>query len=187
MTNNPQYRDVEKAAGRIDGHAIETPLIENVQLNAMSGARVFIKPENLQVTGSFKFRGAYNAISAMSRSQKANGVVACSSGNHAQGIAEAARLLGTSATIVMPGDSPKIKIARTKRSGAKIITYDRASEDRDEIAHRLCKKNEAVFLHPYENSLVVAGQGTVGLEICQQLSAHGENWTASWCVPEVVV
>ena len=173
MINPPEYRDIVKAAKRIDGVATRTPLIENDHLNERTRAQVFIKPECLQVTGSFKFRGAYNAIAALGCDQKRSGIVACSSGNHAQGIAQAAKLLGAEATIIMPEDSPQIKLARTQRSGAKIVTYDRQNEDRDEIALRLCAKTGAVFIHPYEHPDVIAGQGTVGLEMCAQVSERG--------------
>ncbi|MCP4070942.1 MAG: threonine/serine dehydratase [Hyphomicrobiales bacterium] len=175
MKNIPQFKDVLDAAGRIDNIARKTPLLENQLLNEMTGARVFIKPENLQRTGSFKFRGAYNAISMLESSQKKNGVVACSSGNHAQGVAEAARLMGVEATIVMPEDSPSIKLERTKRSGARIITYNRNEEDRDAIARRICEHNGANYIHPFNNPNVIAGQGTTGLEIAWQLGEAGIN------------
>lgn len=173
MTNVPDYQDILAAAKRIDGIATRTPLLENALLNEITGARVFIKPECLQVTGSFKFRGAYNAISVMGSQIGKGGVVACSSGNHAQGIAQAAKILGVAATIVMPKDSPVIKLERTRRSGAKIVTYNRETEDRNAIAMEICKLSSAVFIHPYEDPLVIAGQGTVGLEICEQVSATG--------------
>lgn len=175
MKNLPDYQDIIRAAERIDGIAVKTGLLQNSELNALTGANVFIKPENLQKTGSFKFRGAYNAISALGAEQRKAGVVACSSGNHAQGIAEAARLLGVPATIVMPQDSPEIKVQRTRRSGAQIVLYDREVEDRDEIAQRLCAAQNASFIHPFENPDVIAGQGTTGLEICQQLEQLGQT------------
>ena len=175
MENIPNYHDVVDAADRISGFAKITPLIENQILNDFTGARVFIKLECLQHTGSFKFRGALNAISMLDSAQKKSGVVACSSGNHGQGVAEAARLLGVSATIIMPEDSPAIKLARTRRSGAKIITYQRAGEDRDEIARLLCAKSGGTFIHPYDNRNVIAGQGTVGLEIAHQIFDTGNQ------------
>ena len=175
MENIPCYQDVEKAALRISEIATKTPLIENQVLNDLTGAKIFIKPECLQKTGSFKFRGAYNAISMLDKEQMKLGVVACSSGNHGQGIAQSARILGTAATIIMPADSPNIKLQCTKRSGAHIITYDRASEDRDVIAKKMCDETGAIFIHPYNNPNVIAGQGTVGLEIAQSfLSGHDE-------------
>ncbi len=165
----PIFSDILAAATQIEGKAIETPLLQSELLNELTGANVFIKPENLQRTGSFKFRGAYNALSSLSDIEKKKGVLAVSSGNHAQGVAEAARLLGMTATIIMPEDSPKIKLERTKRSGAKVITYDRLNEDRDEIAANYLKADDSNFIHPFENSFVIAGQGTVGLEICNSL------------------
>ena len=169
MENIPRYLDVLTAAKRINAIAKRTALIENQLLNEITGAKVFIKPENLQITGSFKFRGAYNAISKLDEEQRKCGVVACSSGNHGQGIGEAARLLGVGATIVMPEDSPLTKLQRTMRSGAKIVTYDRQSDDRDEIADQLCQQHGAIFIHPYNNCDIIAGQGTTGLEIAQQI------------------
>lgn len=175
MVKIPTYQDVLAAAGCIEPVAIRTPLIENGMLNELTGARVFLKPECLQVTGSFKFRGAYNAISAMGEDPANGGVVTCSSGNHGQGVAQAANLLNRPATIVMPEDSPEIKVQRTMRSGAQIVTYDRERGDRDAIADEICKRENATFIHPYDNALVIAGQGTVGLEACEQVKARGEN------------
>ena len=167
----PDITDIASAAERLRGKAVRTPLLNNPVLDARTGARVFLKPECLQRTGSFKFRGAYNAISSLSEAERAGGVVACSSGNHAQGVAEAARLLGVAATIVMPADAPAIKLERTKRSGAQVVTYDRASEDRDAIAGELCARTGAAFIHPYNNSCVIAGQGTCGLEVAEDIAA----------------
>jgi threonine dehydratase len=175
MENIPDYQDVVDAAAQLDGIVKKTPLIENPILNEITGANVFIKPENLQLTGSFKIRGAYNAISRLSGTQKASGVVACSSGNHAQGVAEAARLLGVSATIIMPEDSPLIKLERTRRSGAVIVTYQRSKDDRDKIAEQICAESGAILIHPYNNPHVIAGQGTTGLEIAQQLNAASDG------------
>jgi len=169
MKNPPCYGDLEDAAKRLKNIVRKTPLLTNTILDKASGARVYIKAENLQITGSFKFRGAYNAICQLSEGQLEKGVVACSSGNHAQGIAEAARLLGTSAIIVMPSDAPQIKVERVLRSGARIVTYDRASEERDKIANAICNESQAVFIHPYNNR----GQGTVGCEIIEQISDVG--------------
>ncbi|MCB1461435.1 MAG: threonine/serine dehydratase [Nitratireductor sp.] len=169
----PTNADIVSAAGRLKGHAVRTPLLCNDILDGLTGAQVFIKPECLQKTGSFKFRGAYNAISSLSEAERKAGVVACSSGNHAQGVAEAARLLGVSATIVMPLDAPAIKKARTERSGATVVGYDRASEDRDAIAAEICGRTGAAFIHPYNDARVIAGQGTCGMEIAEDLSAAG--------------
>lgn len=175
MTSNVTYKDVHAAAKRIKGHAIKTPLLQSNFLNQITDADVFLKAETLQVTGSFKFRGAYNAISILSSQQQSKGVVAASSGNHAQGIAEAARLLGVDAKIVMPSDAPAIKIARTQRSGAEVILYDRIKEDRVAICQDIAKKTGGTFIHPYDNVNVVAGQGTAGIEICEQLQALGKT------------
>jgi len=169
----PTIADIVAAAERLKGRAVRTPLLRNDILDEATDARVFLKPENLQKTGSFKFRGAFNAISSLSEAERRAGVVACSSGNHAQGVAEAARLLGVKATIVMPADAPSIKIERTCRSGAEIVTYDRASEDRDAIAGEICQRTGAAFIHPYDNSRVIAGQGTCGLEIAEDMAASG--------------
>ena len=176
LSNNgslPEYGHLLDAQRRIAGQAVVTPLVSNPILDRITGGRIFLKAENLQRTGSFKFRGAYNRLSRIPAGKRDNGVVACSSGNHAQGVAEAARLLGMPATIVMPGDAPEIKRARTERSGAKIVTYDRASEDREAIAEQICAKTGAVFVHPFNDPEVIAGQGTCGLEICDFLHAAG--------------
>ena len=169
----PTVDDVLRAAQVLAGKAVRTPLLNAPIVDEALGFRLFIKPENLQRTGSFKFRGAFNALSAIPDSEKTGGVVACSSGNHAQGVAEAARMLGLRATIVMPSDAPATKIARTKRSGATVVLYDRATEDRDAISAELCASQGASFIHPFDNPLVVAGQGTCGLEIAQDLELAG--------------
>ncbi|MCU0789494.1 MAG: threonine/serine dehydratase [Nitratireductor sp.] len=169
----PAFADIEAAASRLSGRALRTPLLRSAELDSITGARVFVKAECLQLTGSFKFRGAFNAASALSENRPRGGVVACSSGNHAQGVAEAARLLGMKATIVMPSDAPAIKVARTRRSGAEVILYDRDKEDRDAIANGIVERTGAHFIHPYENPFVIAGQGTCGLEIAQDLAAMG--------------
>lgn len=167
----PTIDDIKAAAKRIAGRAVRTPLLKSRFLDDLTGADVWLKPECLQVTGSFKFRGAFNAISSLGEDERSRGVLATSSGNHAQGIAEAARLLGVSARIVMPSDAPRAKLARTRRSGAEIITYDRMTEDREVIAAGLAREHGLVFIHPYEHPAVIAGQGTVGLEIAEDLSA----------------
>lgn len=169
----PTIADVRAAAGRIDGLAVRTALIRHPHLDDLTGARVFLKPENLQRVGAFKFRGAYNKIAQIDHGQSPGGVVACSSGNHAQGVAEAARLCGLASTIVMPRDAPRIKVARTRRFGGEVVFYDREREDRDAIALALCKEQQAAFVHPYDDPDVVAGQGTIGLEIADDLSKDG--------------
>ncbi|MEM7696555.1 MAG: threonine/serine dehydratase [Pseudomonadota bacterium] len=166
-------QDVEAAAGRIAGAAVRTPLLRSTHLDERVGARLFIKPENLQRTGSFKFRGAFNRLSAMDASVRARGIVAASSGNHAQGVAEAARLFGVPATIVMPADAPQTKIRRTQRSGARVVAYDRATEDRLAIARDLSAQSDATFVPPYDDPFVMAGQGTTGLEIAADLKSLG--------------
>lgn len=167
MMNAPNYQSVLDAARRIDGSAIKTPLLTSNILDEHCGARVFLKAENLQRTGSFKFRGAMNAVTAYLEEDPnlANsGVIACSSGNHAQGIAEAARLHKIPATIIMPSDAPQIKVARTRRSGATVLFYDRAKEDRDIVTNAKAEELGAVLIHPYNNPHVIAGQGTCALE-----------------------
>lgn len=165
--------DIHAARERISGQAIVTPLLRSAFLDEQTGGRIFLKCENLQRTGSFKFRGAYNAISAMGPEQRARGIVAVSSGNHAQGVAEAARLFDASATIFMPAEAPLIKVQRVERSGAKVVPFDRAKDDRDALAQALCDETGAVFVRPYDDYHVMAGQGTAGLESAEQLKAEG--------------
>ena len=172
MIEAPTYAAVLAAADRIRGMAVRTPLLHSPVLSERCGGRVFIKPECLQRTGSFKFRGAWNAVSNLGDRARA-GIVACSSGNHAQGVAEAARLAGAPATIVMPNDAPSIKRERTEASGAKIVGYDRATEDRDAIAQAVLAEMGGSFIHPYDDPDVIAGQGTIGLEIADDLDAAG--------------
>jgi threonine dehydratase len=169
----PTYKDVLAAAERIRGEAVRTPLIRSALLDEITGARVFLKPECLQRTGSFKFRGAYNAISALDPEVRSHGIVASSSGNHAQGVAEAARLHGVSATIVMPSDAPIIKKQRTEAAGAHIVEYNRATDDRDAISAATAASLGATIVHPYEHPGVIAGQGTIGLELVEDLAAMG--------------
>ena len=165
--------DVEAAAARISGHAVRTPLLRSARLDAATGARIYVKPECLQRTGSFKFRGAYNRLSAMSAAERAGGIVAFSSGNHAQGVAIAARRLGIAATIVMPADAPTLKIDGTRAEGAQIIFYDRRTENREAIAARLAAETGATLVPSFDDRHIVAGQGTVGLEILDQLAEAG--------------
>jgi threonine dehydratase len=169
----PDFDDITAAAARLAGHAARTPLISNPILDELTGARVLLKCESLQRTGSFKFRGAYNAVSQLDPSERARGIVAVSSGNHAQGVAEAARLFGAPVTIVMPADAPAIKRQRTERSGARIVAYDRATDDRDAIAARIVAESGAVLVHPFNDRNVIAGQGTIGLEIAEELRDRG--------------
>ncbi len=165
----PVFSDIELAAKRIQDEALATPLLENVKLNALVGGRVFLKAECLQRTGSFKFRGAWNCISKLDPAVNKGGVVAFSSGNHAQGVAAAAQLRGIPALIVMPEDTPEIKKANTKSYGAEVVTYDRATESREEIADQYVAKRGAVLVLPFEHADIIAGQGTSGLEILSAL------------------
>lgn len=161
--------DVAAAAERLDGISVRTPLLSSKALDDVAGTRVFVKAEPLQRTGSFKFRGAYNRIAMIPATERGRGVVACSSGNHAQGVAEAARLFGVPASIVMPHDAPALKRARTERSGARVVGFDRLTEDRVALAMGIAEETGATFIHPFEDPGVMAGQGTIGLEIAEQL------------------
>ena len=171
----PDFSDIEAAAARLAGLAVRTPVIESRRLNEIAGGRILIKAECLQRTGSFKFRGAWNCISQLDAKAAKGGVVTYSSGNHAQGVAAAAQLKGLTALIVMPADTPAIKMANTRRYGAEIVTYDRASESREEIAARIAAERGAVIVPPFEHRDVIAGQGTVGLEFAQQAAEMGAN------------
>lgn len=175
MSADPIFADVQAAAERISAHAHETPVLRNTALDALTGCRVFIKPEMLQVSGSFKFRGAYNRISQLSDTEREAGVIAWSSGNHAQGVAAAAAIVGTRARIVMPGDAPQIKIDNTRALGAEVISYDRYKEDRETISYALAERDGGTIVPSYDDVHVIAGQGTVGLEIFEQTAALGET------------
>jgi len=163
----PTFADVTAAAARIAPYAVRTPLVESWQLNAMTGGRIFLKLETLQRTGSFKFRGACNRLAMIPQSAKSAGVVAFSSGNHAQGVAAAAALFGIPALIVMPSDAPRPKIEGTRAFGAEIVSYDRARDDREAIAAKICAERGAVLVKPFDQAEIIAGQGTVGLEIAK--------------------
>jgi threonine dehydratase len=169
----PAAADVEDAARVLKGVAVRTPLLNNETLDARLGARVFLKAETLQRTGSFKFRGAYNRIARIPERERRKGVVAFSSGNHAQGVACAAKLLGMPAVIVMPADAPQAKIARTKGHGAEVVLYDREKEDRAAIGRRIAEERGATLVPPFDDPFVMAGQGTAGREICEDLAALG--------------
>ena len=168
----PSAADIEAAAKRLAGVAVRTPLLNAPVLDERVGARVFLKAETLQRTGSFKFRGAYNKIAAIPPERRSAGVVAYSSGNHAQGVAAAARLLGMRATIVMPSDAPRAKRERTLALGAEIVPYDRNTEDRAAIAKRIVAEHGATLVPPYDDPLIIAGQGTIGREIVEDLGQH---------------
>ncbi|MBV9549469.1 MAG: threonine/serine dehydratase [Alphaproteobacteria bacterium] len=165
--------DVEAAARHIKPYAVRTPLVESPVLSARTGGRVFLKLETLQRTGSFKFRGACNAVAQLSPERLRAGVVAFSSGNHAQGVAAAAALFGAPALIVMPRDVPAAKLEGTRSFGAEIVFYDRRTEDREAIAARLCAERGASLIKPFDQAEVIAGQGTVGLEIAEDAARFG--------------
>jgi threonine dehydratase len=172
-TRLPTSADVDAAARRLANIALHTPLVTSPVLDSLTGARIFLKAETLQRTGSFKFRGAYNKLSSIPQGQRAGGVVAFSSGNHAQGVAAAARLLGMPAVIVMPSDAPRPKRERTAALGAEVVLYDRLREDRQAIAREIAGQRHAELVPPYDDPLVIAGQGTVGREIIEDLGALG--------------
>jgi threonine dehydratase len=173
MSALPTFADVQAAARRLEGVTIRTPLLENERVNRKLGGRLFLKAECLQRTGSFKLRGAYNFLASMNEADRAKGVVGWSSGNHAQGLAEAARLLGVKATIVMPADAPALKVANTRASGAEIVLYDRVKDSREEIGEGIAAKTGATIVPPYDHPWILTGQGTVGLEIAEQAKALG--------------
>lgn len=168
MNNLPTPDDVIAAARRIDGHAFVTPLIQSPLLNERTGGVVLLKAENLQVAGAFKFRGAFNRLVQLNDDERKRGVVAFSSGNHAQGVAAAAQRLGIPATLVMPRDAPSIKIDNTRRFGAEVVLYDRQNEDREAIGRRLQQERGAVLVPPFDDPHIMAGQGTLALEIAEQ-------------------
>jgi threonine dehydratase len=169
----PTFEDILAARGRLARLAHRTPLIEHLALNARAGGRVLLKAENLQRVGAFKFRGAYNKVSQIDPAAFPGGVVACSSGNHAQGVAAAAALMGIPSAIVMPADAPRVKIARTRAYGAQVVPYDRVTEDREQIARALCSARHAAYVHPFDDRDVIAGQGTAGLEMMEQAAEMG--------------
>jgi threonine dehydratase len=168
----PDIDAIRAAAGRIAGQAVLTPLLESPAVNARLGGRLLIKAEPLQRTGSFKFRGAYNTLSQLSPEARRKGVVTWSSGNHAQGVAAAAQVLGIPALIVMPKDAPAIKIANTRGYGAEIVLYDRIKESREDIGTNIAGERGATIVAPYDEPQVIAGQGTCGLEIAAQAKSR---------------
>jgi threonine dehydratase len=169
----PGLPEVEAAARRLAGVARRTPLLADTPLDEALGGRLLFKAENLQRNGAFKFRGAYNRLVQLDAAARRAGVVAFSSGNHAQGVAAAARMLGMPATIVMPADAPAIKLANTRALGADVVTYDRFTEDREGIARRICGERGATLVPAYDDPHIVAGQGTAGLEMMQQAAELG--------------
>ena len=176
VSGSVTFADIEAAAARIEGHAIETPLIESPALNERLGGRVLMKLETLQRVGAFKFRGAYNRLVQLSADERKRGVVAFSSGNHAQGVALAARLLGMPALIVMPSDAPAVKVAATRGYGAEIKLYDRLKESREAIAAEIAGSRGAVVVPAFDDPHIVAGQGTAGLEMMRQAAALGASF-----------
>jgi threo-3-hydroxy-L-aspartate ammonia-lyase len=163
--NLPAYADVEAAARRLEGHAHRTPVLTSQTLDAAFGAAVFLKCENFQRMGAFKFRGAFNALSKFDATTRARGVIAFSSGNHAQAVALAARLLGMRATIVMPHDAPAAKVEATVSYGGRVISYDRYTESREAIAQRLAEETGGTVIPPFDHPDVIAGQGTAAAEL----------------------
>ena len=174
MSRLPGIDDVRSARRRLAGLALTTPLITHPALDAAVGGQMLLKAESLQRVGAFKFRGAYNKIAQVDRAAFPGGVVACSSGNHAQGVASAATIAGLRSLIVMPADAPALKIARTRAFGAEVHLYDRVTEDRDAIAGRIAAERRAALVHPFDDADVIAGQGTVGLEIVEQAALLGK-------------
>lgn len=164
---------IEAARARLDGHIRRTPLLSSPFLDEIAGRRIFVKPECLQHTGSFKFRGAWSAISALAPDVRSKGVIAFSSGNHAQGVALAAKLHGIASVIIMPSDAPALKIANTRAYGAEVVLYDRVQESRDEIGARLATDRNLTLIKPFDEPQVIAGQGTTGLEIAEQAAELG--------------
>lgn len=170
MTTLPQFADVVAAANRLKGVARRTSVLTSAALDDLAGAQVFVKCENFQRVGAFKFRGAFNALSLLDDAQRKRGVVAFSSGNHAQGVALAAKLLDIRATIVMPVDASAVKLEATRSHGSRVVTYDPASEDREEIAGRIVAESGATLIPPYDHADVIAGQGTAALELCEDVA-----------------
>ena len=167
------YNRIRAANDRLMGHKRITPLLSSPFLDEIAGKQVFVKPECLQHTGSFKYRGAFSAVSALSDKTRAKGVIAFSSGNHAQGVALAARQHGISSVIIMPADAPKTKIDNTRALGAEVVLYDREHEDRDEIGARISQERNLTLIKPFDEPEVIAGQGTCGLEIAEQAAKLG--------------
>lgn len=178
--NPPDITDIERAAATISGVAVRTPLLPAVATTRRLGRSVFVKPEMLQVTGSFKFRGAYNFISRIAAEDRGRGVVAFSSGNHAQGVAAAAARFGIPATIVMPTNAPATKTARTRAHGATVVPYDPATENREKIAADIAAESGATLLPPFDHPWTIAGQGTIGLEVAA-------DWDRNLVAPIVLV
>tara|TARA_R110000787_G_scaffold92078_9_gene193833 strand:+ start:190 stop:1179 length:990 start_codon:yes stop_codon:yes gene_type:complete len=172
-TEAPSLNDIKDAARRLTGLAVRTPLLDCPAADTVCGGRIFIKAEMLQRTGSFKFRGAYNRISRLTEDERGRGVVAFSSGNHAQAVAAVSGFFGIAATIVMPSDAPAMKIEATRNYGATVILYDRFTESREDIAAEIVSGQGATLVPPFDHPLIIAGQGTAGLEIAEDMAARG--------------
>lgn len=172
----PKYEDVVSAAEKIEGFAVKTPLLKCEDLSERLNAEIYVKAECLQRVGAFKFRGAYNRVSRLNEEEKKRGVVAYSSGNHAQGVAASAKILGISATIVMPEDSPKMKLENTRNYGAEVITYDRDNESREEIADKISKERGCIVVPSFADFYIIAGQGTAALEAVEQAQENNVSF-----------
>lgn len=172
MTTLPGIADIHAAAARLSGLIVETPLIESAELNKRFGGRVLFKPETLQRTGSFKFRGAHNKLSSLSAEERGRGVVAFSSGNHAQGVAASAAMFGVEAVIAMPADAPAMKIGNVRKMGAQVVPFDRFRDDRMSVVRPYLDKGMAL-VPPFDDPAIIAGQGTIGLELMSQAKALG--------------
>ena len=164
---------IHAAADRMSGHVLETPLLNSPLLDRLAGRRIFVKAECLQITGSFKARGGWSAVSALKPEARKRGVIAYSSGNHAQGVAYAAAAHASPCVILMPSDAPQVKIANTRRYGAEVVLYDRATADRDALGASLSQGRGLTLIKPYDDPMVIAGQGTVGLELARQAATAG--------------
>ena len=177
----PEYSDIVRAAKQLKGNAVRTPLLRSDVLDDQVKGRVFIKAECLQRTGSFKFRGAFNRISRLSDAEKQIGVLAYSSGNHAQGIAASAKLLGTHAKILMPKDAPNSKVEGVRFWGGEVVFFDRTTESREDMAHEISTREGRVLVPPYEDPWIIAGQGTAGLEAVEQMAEQGATPDIAIC------
>lgn len=175
MTSSPTAEDVLAARRRLAGRAVRTPLLNVPEIDALAGRRVLVKAEVLQRTGSFKYRGAFNRLSLLSDDERRRGVVAYSSGNHAQAVAAAARELGIPAVIIMPRDAPTLKIENTRRHGAEVILYDRWRESREAIGEEIARERGLALVKPFDDPAVIAGQGTIGIELAEQAVQQGER------------
>ena len=169
----PTVMDIKAAADRLKGKVMHTPILESTQINEQLGFRLLLKAESLQRTGSFKFRGAYNKISQIPIDKRSKGVIAYSSGNHAQGVAASAKLFGLPSTIVMPSDAPNIKIENTIGYGADVVYYDRKNDNRIEIADRISNETGGLIIPPYDDPDIITGQGTIALEVIEQIKKLG--------------